>query len=176
VIEYLGLTKYTVKGTVPRVRLRANCSDYLSTHGPLSGIYCSILWEPQYNSWNQSPPSDMISVLLVGCFTLVSVTSVRIINLDQSLKDNALEINSHSNHQGKCKSFNGYNKHHSNFKCRYFCLVFPLFSVVRFANSECLSSIDQLNGTCFTRRECINYGGNPSGSCANGLGTCCVCK
>jgi len=56
----------------------------------------------------------MISVLLVGYFTLVSITSVRTINLDQSLKDNELEINSHSNHQGKCKSFNGYNKYHSD--------------------------------------------------------------
>ncbi|XP_077266006.1 uncharacterized protein LOC143899525 isoform X2 [Temnothorax americanus] len=98
----------------------------------------------------------MISVLLAGCVTILSVISVQTINLDQSSRDNALEIksfNSHSNHQGR---------------------FFPLFSVVRFANSECLSSIDQLNGTCFTRRECINYGGNPSGSCANGLGTCCV--
>ncbi|XP_018352522.1 PREDICTED: uncharacterized protein LOC108754585 isoform X1 [Trachymyrmex septentrionalis] len=56
----------------------------------------------------------------------------------------------------------------------YLRSVFPLFSVVRFANSECLSSIDQLNGTCFTRRECMNFGGNPSGSCANRLGTCCI--
>ncbi|XP_071556091.1 uncharacterized protein [Temnothorax nylanderi] len=98
----------------------------------------------------------MISVLLAGCVTILSVISVQTINLDQSSRDNALEIksfNSHSNHQGR---------------------FFPLFSVVRFANSECLSSIDQLNGTCFTRRECINYGGNPSGSCANGLGICCV--
>ncbi|XP_024878706.1 uncharacterized protein LOC112459044 isoform X2 [Temnothorax curvispinosus] len=99
----------------------------------------------------------MISVLLAGCVTILSVISVQTINLDQSSRDDASEIksfnNTHSNHQGR---------------------FFPLFSVVRFANSECLSSIDQLNGTCFTRRECINYGGNPSGSCANGLGTCCV--
>ncbi|KYN08528.1 hypothetical protein ALC62_00512 [Cyphomyrmex costatus] len=98
----------------------------------------------------------MISILLVGYFTLLFVISVRTTNFNQSLRDNVLEIesfNSHSNHQAR---------------------FFPLFSVVRFPNSECLSSIDQLNGTCFTRRECINYGGNPSGSCANRLGTCCV--
>ncbi|CAL1681716.1 unnamed protein product [Lasius platythorax] len=99
----------------------------------------------------------MISVLLVGCFALVPVTNGEIINSDPSLKENAaLEIpsfNSHSNHQGR---------------------FFPLFSVVRFANTQCLSNTDQLNGTCFTRRECMNYGGNPSGPCANGLGTCCV--
>ncbi|XP_070148956.1 uncharacterized protein [Polyergus mexicanus] len=99
----------------------------------------------------------MISILLVNCFALMPVTSNEIINWDQSLRNNAaLEIqsfNALSNHQGK---------------------FFPLFSVVRFANTQCLSSTDQLNGTCFTRRECINYGGNPSGPCANGLGTCCV--
>ncbi|XP_076277333.1 uncharacterized protein LOC143207568 [Lasioglossum baleicum] len=50
---------------------------------------------------------------------------------------------------------------------------FPLFSVVRFANSQCLAS-NNLNGTCFTRRECREYGGTASGSCANGLGICCV--
>ncbi|XP_076247538.1 uncharacterized protein LOC143187304 [Calliopsis andreniformis] len=50
---------------------------------------------------------------------------------------------------------------------------FPLFSVVRFANSQCLAS-NNLNGTCFTKRECREYGGTSSGSCANGLGICCV--
>ncbi|KAL0107822.1 hypothetical protein PUN28_014833 [Cardiocondyla obscurior] len=98
----------------------------------------------------------MISALLLACVTLVSVINAQSVNLNQSTNstNNALEIKSfNSNHQGR---------------------FFPLFSVVRFANTECLSSIDQLNGTCFTRRECINYGGNPSGHCANGLGTCCV--
>ncbi|XP_011879922.1 PREDICTED: uncharacterized protein LOC105568677 isoform X2 [Vollenhovia emeryi] len=97
----------------------------------------------------------MVSALLVGCIALVSVKSAQTISLDQSSRDD-LEI----------KSFNSPSSHRGKF--------FPLFSVVRFANSECLSSIDQLKGTCFTRRECINYGGNPSGPCANGLGTCCV--
>ncbi|XP_026670406.1 uncharacterized protein LOC113464499 [Ceratina calcarata] len=50
---------------------------------------------------------------------------------------------------------------------------FPLFSVIRFANSQCLAS-NNLNGTCFTRRECRQYGGTPSGTCANGHGLCCV--
>ncbi|EZA49837.1 hypothetical protein DMN91_005680 [Ooceraea biroi] len=99
----------------------------------------------------------MIGLLLAGCFTFAPVTSARTANSNQSPRDNAtLEIKSldfHSDRQGK---------------------FFPLFSVVRFANSECLSSTDQLNGTCFTRRECTNFGGNPSGPCANGLGTCCV--
>ncbi|KAL6255006.1 hypothetical protein P5V15_013424 [Pogonomyrmex californicus] len=95
----------------------------------------------------------MLSLLLIGCFTLV--IRAEIINWEQSSSNNALELKSFndSNHQGR---------------------FFPLFSVVRFANSQCLSSTDQLNGTCFTRRECTNYGGNPSGPCANGLGTCCV--
>ncbi|XP_034942135.1 uncharacterized protein [Chelonus insularis] len=52
---------------------------------------------------------------------------------------------------------------------------FPLFSVVRFANSECSGS-NNLNGTCFTRRECSNYKGSSAGSCANGLGVCCTFK
>ncbi|CAK9801472.1 hypothetical protein ANTQUA_LOCUS2856 [Anthophora quadrimaculata] len=50
---------------------------------------------------------------------------------------------------------------------------FPLFSVIRFANTQCLAS-NNLNGTCFTRRECRDYGGTPSGNCANGHGICCV--
>ncbi|XP_012527153.1 uncharacterized protein LOC105831515 isoform X2 [Monomorium pharaonis] len=99
---------------------------------------------------------DMISILLVGYFTLLSVISAQAINLSRSLRDNASTIKSLDFRFNRQERF------------------FPLFSVVRFANSECLSSIDQLNGTCFTRRECINYGGNPSGPCANGLGTCCV--
>lgn len=56
-----------------------------------------------------------------------------------------------------------------------FPLVFPLFTVVRFANVQCLA-YNNLNGTCYTRRECFNYMGIPSGKCANGLGNCCVCE
>ncbi|XP_067004462.1 cubilin isoform X2 [Anabrus simplex] len=50
---------------------------------------------------------------------------------------------------------------------------FPLFSVVRFSNAHCLGN-NNLNGTCFTRRECTRYGGLASGTCGNGLGVCCV--
>ncbi|KAG7202394.1 hypothetical protein KM043_018710 [Ampulex compressa] len=50
---------------------------------------------------------------------------------------------------------------------------FPLFSVIRFANTQCLAN-NNFNGTCFTRRECIKYSGVSSGTCANGLGVCCV--
>ncbi|XP_020288575.1 uncharacterized protein LOC109857064 isoform X3 [Pseudomyrmex gracilis] len=53
-------------------------------------------------------------------------------------------------------------------------LILEPATKVTTSKEDCLSSTDQLNGTCFTRRECISYGGNPSGSCANGLGTCCV--
>ncbi|XP_033222670.1 uncharacterized protein LOC117176524 [Belonocnema kinseyi] len=53
---------------------------------------------------------------------------------------------------------------------------FPFFSVVRFANSQCSGSQSTLIGTCFTKRECISMGGVNSGSCANGLGVCCVFK
>ncbi|XP_044587694.1 uncharacterized protein LOC123267210 [Cotesia glomerata] len=52
---------------------------------------------------------------------------------------------------------------------------FPLFSVVRFANSEC-SGWNSFNGTCFTRKECYNYKGTASSTCANGIGTCCIFK
>ncbi|KAK0081836.1 hypothetical protein PV326_007475 [Microctonus aethiopoides] len=50
---------------------------------------------------------------------------------------------------------------------------FPLFSIVRFANSEC-SGTNAFNGTCFTRKECANYGGSIAGTCANKLGVCCT--
>ncbi|KAK0180684.1 hypothetical protein PV327_003042 [Microctonus hyperodae] len=49
---------------------------------------------------------------------------------------------------------------------------FPLFSIVRFANSEC-SGTNAFNGTCFTRKECANYGGSVAGTCANKLGKIC---
>ncbi|KAJ8666893.1 hypothetical protein QAD02_008555 [Eretmocerus hayati] len=50
---------------------------------------------------------------------------------------------------------------------------FPLFSVVRFPNSQCTAS-NTFNGTCFTKRECASQGGTAFGSCANGFGVCCV--
>ncbi|KAF7988917.1 hypothetical protein HCN44_007227 [Aphidius gifuensis] len=52
---------------------------------------------------------------------------------------------------------------------------FPLFSVVRFKNSECSgNSGNTFRGTCFTKNECAKYGGISSGSCANKLGVCCT--
>ncbi|XP_058792284.1 uncharacterized protein LOC131664866 isoform X2 [Phymastichus coffea] len=50
---------------------------------------------------------------------------------------------------------------------------FPLFSVIRFPNSQCTAS-NSFNGTCYTRRECFAQGGTALGSCANGFGVCCV--
>ncbi|XP_044758528.1 uncharacterized protein LOC123316489 [Coccinella septempunctata] len=45
--------------------------------------------------------------------------------------------------------------------------------LVRFANSLCVSP-DGLEGACYTKRECRKFGGTGFGSCANGLGVCCV--
>lgn len=70
---------------------------------------------------------------------------------------------------GKLDSNNVTEIQDSNIRGRFF----PLFSVIRFANSQCLAN-NNLNGTCFTRRECREYGGTASGTCANGHGICCV--
>ena len=53
--------------------------------------------------------------------------------------------------------------------------VLSLFSVVRFANSQCYGS-NGYNGTCLTAAECSQNGGNASGSCASGFGVCCTGK
>ncbi|XP_071050778.1 uncharacterized protein [Onthophagus taurus] len=46
--------------------------------------------------------------------------------------------------------------------------------VVRFANNVC-DSADGLYGTCYTKRQCAEVnGGIISGSCASGIGVCCV--
>lgn len=135
-------------------------------------------------------PPDMIGVLLTGCFAVVPLVSAQTVDWDQSSRDDAAletkSLNSPSSQQGRCKSLLGINERFENVEESRFqsisnalslCTVFPLFSVVRFANSQCLSSAEsRLNGTCFTRRECTNFGGTPSGPCANGLGTCCVCE
>ena len=31
------------------------------------------------------------------------------------------------------------------------------------------------NGTCYSRSECLELGGQPKGECADGYGVCCVC-
>ncbi|XP_064215815.1 uncharacterized protein LOC662365 [Tribolium castaneum] len=45
--------------------------------------------------------------------------------------------------------------------------------VVRFPNTVC-NSLEGYTGTCYTKWECHNLGGVASGSCANGIGTCCI--
>lgn len=46
-----------------------------------------------------------------------------------------------------------------------------LFTVVRFANSECV--VNGNSGTCYTASECRREGGTEIGSCARGFGVCC---
>ncbi|KAG5898250.1 hypothetical protein JTB14_029628 [Gonioctena quinquepunctata] len=45
--------------------------------------------------------------------------------------------------------------------------------LVRFANSACTSS-SNLDGTCYRRLQCSNIDGSASGTCASGIGVCCV--
>ncbi|XP_064120934.1 uncharacterized protein LOC135225587 isoform X1 [Macrobrachium nipponense] len=51
--------------------------------------------------------------------------------------------------------------------------VFPLFSLITIANTPCSASGGS-NGTCYSANQCKNLGGAASGTCAQGLGTCCV--
>ncbi|XP_042862655.1 uncharacterized protein LOC122247428 [Penaeus japonicus] len=46
-----------------------------------------------------------------------------------------------------------------------------LFTVVRFANSECV--VNGNSGTCYTASECRREGGTEIGTCARGFGVCC---
>ena len=48
-----------------------------------------------------------------------------------------------------------------------------VFTVVKFPNSECQSSLGR-NGTCYTSSQCSSLGGAAQGSCASSFGTCCV--
>jgi len=60
--------------------------------------------------------------------------------------------------------------------------VFNIFSIVQFKNNGCISQMTLTssagnslrNGTCFTSPECLEKGGEASGSCAGGFGVCCV--
>lgn len=54
--------------------------------------------------------------------------------------------------------------------------MFVVFGIgiVRFENSLCVS--EGLWGTCYRRSQCTSIGGIGSGSCANGIGVCCICK
>ncbi|XP_015586174.1 uncharacterized protein LOC107263461 isoform X2 [Cephus cinctus] len=98
----------------------------------------------------------MFELLLAVIFAAATITSGQISIQGHTLGDDTInDISPHaavSERQGK---------------------FFPLFSVVRFANSQCTGT-NNFNGTCFTRRECTNYAGTASGTCANGLGVCCV--
>jgi len=51
--------------------------------------------------------------------------------------------------------------------------AFSLFSVVTFANDECVSS-SGLSGICQTSTECSDNKGTATGNCASGFGVCCV--
>ena len=48
-----------------------------------------------------------------------------------------------------------------------------LFNVVKFENTACEANGNN-NGTCYTAGECEDLGGEAEGSCASGLGVCCV--
>lgn len=55
----------------------------------------------------------------------------------------------------------------------YSVAVFGI-GIVRFENSICTGA-DSLDGTCYTRRQCNTLpNGISSGSCASGIGVCCV--
>lgn len=47
--------------------------------------------------------------------------------------------------------------------------------MVRFANTVCTAN-GNLDGTCYRRRQCSDIDGTASGTCASGIGTCCVSK
>ena len=53
-----------------------------------------------------------------------------------------------------------------------FFAPFSLFNVIKFSNSECITSSDT-HGTCYTSSECANLGGTADGGCASGFGVCC---
>jgi len=53
--------------------------------------------------------------------------------------------------------------------------MFSLFNVVKFTNSPCQAkSSNDLQGVCFTDKECSDRGGTEDGNCAAGFGRCCV--
>lgn len=56
------------------------------------------------------------------------------------------------------------------------CYTFVVFGIgiVRFENSICTGA-DSLDGTCYTKRQCNTLPNSiSSGSCASGIGVCCV--
>lgn len=69
-------------------------------------------------------------------------------------------------------NFHRYSAGRNNFLARR-CLVFPLFTFIKFDNNVCIDTNGE-NGTCVTASECLEQGGISSGICANGYGVCCI--
>lgn len=64
----------------------------------------------------------------------------------------------------------------------WFHIVYPFFHIldwpvglVRFSNTIC-TTLEGYDGTCYRRLQCTNVGGVISGTCANGIGRCCLCE
>lgn len=54
-----------------------------------------------------------------------------------------------------------------------------LFTVIQIENAPCstkLYPMRQMQGTCYIKSQCAEFGGTEMGSCAAGFGVCCVCK
>jgi len=47
------------------------------------------------------------------------------------------------------------------------------FTVLQFPNADCIGE-DNLIGTCYTSRECSDFGGKKTSGCASGFGICCI--
>lgn len=79
-------------------------------------------------------------------------------------------ISEQSLRQAKC----GFCHHFQN-TIIYNIQCFSVFGIgiVRFENSLCIS--EGLWGTCYRRSQCTSINGISSGSCANGIGVCCIC-
>nr|CAD7258641.1 unnamed protein product [Timema shepardi] len=124
----------------------------------ITNIYNEPLW-----------PSAVMErpVLLLVAGLLVLVSSLDLETLDQDMGSN--EVGEWEGH----KYLQANNVNYTSVQRDGKIFFFPLFSVVRFQNTQCTGS-NNLNGTCYTRRECTSYGGTASGSCSSGLGTCCV--
>lgn len=49
-----------------------------------------------------------------------------------------------------------------------------IFNIISFPNIECIADSTNTYGTCYTAEECSDRKGLASGSCADGLGVCCI--
>lgn len=110
--------------------------------------------------------ASKLELLLVFTFCFVSTLSA------EENNNTALAIVHESSliRQPKCALFKLFFS--KNFICGYFS-VFGI-GIVRFENSLCIS--EGLWGTCYRRSQCSSINGIGSGSCANGIGVCCICK